>query len=76
MGVKTSNFENFNFLIEIHCTPMYICQLPNNQPLYQQVAIISMQLYHIAIHIPSLIRIERGLVWEPGPRTSNISTFL
>ena len=35
-----------------------------------------MQLDHIAIHIPSLIRNERGLVWQPGPRTSNISTFL
>ena len=55
---------------------MYICLLPQTQLLCQQVAIIKMQLDHIAIHITSLIRIERGLGWEPGPKTSKISTFL
>ena len=62
MGARTSNFKHFYFLIEIHCTSryMYICLLPQNQVLCQQVAIITMQLDHIAIHIPSLIRTERG----------------
>ena len=76
MGARTSNFEKFYFLIKIHCTSMYICLLPQNQFLCQQVAIITMQLVHIAIHIPNLIRIEKGLGWEPGPRTSKMSTFL
>ena len=76
MGARTSNFENFYFLIELHCTSMYISLLSQNQLLCQQVAIITVQVYHIAIHIPSLIVIEGGLEWEPGPRTSNISTFL
>ena len=61
MGARTSNVENFYFLIEIHCTSMSICLLPQNQLLCQQVAIIAMQLDHVAIHITSLIRIERGL---------------
>ena len=55
---------------------MYIWKLPWNQLLFKQVAIITMQLHFIAMHIPSFIWIERGLVWEPGPRTSKISTFL
>ena len=55
---------------------MDICLLPQNQLLSQQVIIITMHLYYIAIHIQSLIRIERGLGWEPGTRTSKISTFL
>ena len=76
MGVRTSNFENFYFLIEIHCTSMYISLLLQNQLLYEQVAINTMQIDHIAIHITRLIRIERVLGWEQGPRTSNISTFL
>ena len=78
MGARISNFENFYFLIEIHFTSMHICLLPQNQLMCQQVAIITMQLDHIAIqiHIPSLIRIERGLGCEPGPQTSKISTFL
>ena len=29
----------------------------------------------IAMHIPSLIMIERGLGWEPGPRTSKIACY-
>ena len=33
MAAMTSNFENFYFLIEIHCTSMYICLLPQNQLL-------------------------------------------
>ena len=66
MGARTSNFENFYFLIEIHCTSMYISLLPQNQLLCQQVAMITMQLDHIAIHIPSLCRIEGLLGWEPG----------
>ena len=76
MGARTSNFENFYFLVEIHCTSMDICLLPQNQLLSQQVIKITMHLYYIAIHIQSLIRIERGLGWEPGTRTSKISTFL
>ena len=76
MEARTSNFENFYIHMEIICTSMYICLLPQNQLLCQQVARITMQLYHIAIHIPRLIRIERGLGWKPGPRTSKISTFL
>ena len=55
---------------------MYICLLPQNQLLCQQVAIITMQLDYIAIHIPSLIWIQRGLGWEPLARTSKISNFL
>ena len=38
---------------------MYICLLPQIQLLIQQVAIITMQIGHRAIHIPNLIRIER-----------------
>ena len=72
MDARTSNFENFYFLIEIPYTLMYISLLPKNQLLCQQVAIIAMQLDHIAIHIPSLIGIERGIGWEPGPRTSKL----
>ena len=53
---------------------MYICLLPQNQLLCRQVSMIAMQLYNIAIHILNLIRIERGLGREPGPRTSKIST--
>ena len=55
---------------------MYICLLPQNQLLCQQVAIVAMQLVNIEIHIPSLIRIERGLGLEPGHRTSKMPTFL
>ena len=76
MGGRTANFENFFFLIEIYYTLMYISLLPKNLLLCQQVAIIAMQLHHIAIHIPSLIRIKRGIEWELGLRTSKISTFL
>ena len=76
MEARTSNIENFYFLTEIHCTSMYICLLPQNQLLCQQVAVITMKIDHIAINISSLIRIERDLGWEPGPRTSKISTFL
>ena len=67
MGARPSNFENLYFLIEIHCTSMYICLLPQNQLLYQTFAIITMQVVHIEIHTPSLIRNEKGLVLEPGP---------
>ena len=35
-----------------------------------------MQIDHITMDIPSLIRFERGLQLEAGPRTSKISTFL
>ena len=38
---------------------MYICLLPQNQLLCQQAATITMQLPHLALHIPNLIRIER-----------------
>ena len=76
IGAKTSNFENVYFLMETHCTSIYICLLPQNPLFCQQVAKITMQIVHIAIHIPSVIRNERGLVLEPGPRKSNISTFL
>ena len=55
---------------------MYICLLPKNQPLCHEVAIITMQEVHIAILIPILIKVEKGLVWEAGPRTSKLSTFL
>ena len=55
---------------------MYICLLPENQRLCQQTAVVAKQLGHISIHTPSLIRIERGLVGEPGPRTSKSATFL
>ena len=72
MGDRTSTIEHF---IEIHCTSMYICLLPQNHLFSQQVAIITMQLDHIAVHTPSLIKIEKGLEWEPGPRTSN-NTFI
>ena len=51
MGVRTSNIENFYFLIEIHCTSMYICLLPQNQLFCQQVVINTMQIDHIAIDI-------------------------
>ena len=43
---------------------MYICLLLENQLLCQQAAVIAKQLGHISIHIPSLIRIEGGLVGE------------
>ena len=43
---------------------MYICLLPPNQLLCQQVAIITMPEHHIAKLIPSVIRIERGLGWD------------
>ena len=76
MGARISNFENFCFLMEIHRASMYICLVPQNQLLCQKVVITTKQLDRIAIHIPSLIRIERGLVEEPGLRTSKISTFL
>ena len=76
MEARTSNFENFYCLLEIHCTSMYLCLLPQIQLLCQQVATISMQLNHIAIYILNLIRIERGLGWQPGPRTSKMSFFL
>ena len=76
IGTKTSNFENVYFLVETHCTSMYICLLPQNQILCQQIVKITMQIVHIARYIQSLIRIERGLGLEPGPRTSKISTFL
>ena len=76
MEDRTSNVETFYFLIEIHCTSMYVCLLPQNQLLCQEVAIITMQLDHIAIQILRLTMIARGLEWEPGPRTSKISTFL
>ena len=61
MRATISNFENFYFRIEIHCKTMsmYICVLPQIQLLCQQVAETTMQIVHIAIHIPSLIRIER-----------------
>ena len=55
---------------------MFICLLPQNQLLCQQVGIIPMQTVEIALHIPSLIMIERGLGWEPGPRASKISPCL
>ena len=71
---------------------MYICLLPQNQLLCRQAAVVAMQLVqllcqqatidamqlrHISIYIPpSLNRIERGLVGEPGPRTSKIANFL
>ena len=57
---------------------MYISLLRQNQVLRQQAAVVAMhavQLHYITIHIPSLVRIERGLGWEPGPRTSKIDTF-
>ena len=47
---------------------MYICLLPENQHLCKQTAVIAKPLGCISIHIPSLIRIERDLVGEPGPR--------
>ena len=75
MGARTSIVENFYFVIEIHCTSMYICVLPHIQ-LLCQIVIIAMPLDHIAINITKLITIARGLEWEPGPRTSKISTFL
>ena len=43
---------------------MYICLLHQNQLLWQQVAIVAVQLDNIAMHIPKLIRIEEGLGWE------------
>ena len=55
---------------------MYICLLPQNQLLCQQAAIITTQLDHKAVHIPSVIMIEKGLLLEPGPRTLKISTLL
>ena len=55
---------------------MYVCLLPQNQHLCKQVAIITMHPDHIGIHIPPLIRIERGLEWESGRRTSKMFTFL
>ena len=76
MEVRTSIVENFYFVIEIHCTSMYICVLPQIQLLCQQIVIIAMPLDHIAIHITISITIARGLEWEPGPRTSKISTFI
>ena len=44
---------------------MYICLLPQNQLFCQQIAITTIQLDYIAIHMPSLLRIERGLGWKP-----------
>ena len=55
---------------------MYICLLPQNGLFCQQVAIITIELDHIAIHIPNLVLIERCLGWEAGPQTSEMSTFL
>ena len=75
MEARISNFENFYFFTKIHCTSMNIGMLPKTKLLCQQVAIITMQLDQISIHIPCLISIERVLGWEPGPRTSKISTF-
>ena len=78
MAARTSYFKNFYFLIEIHCTSMYIC-LPQNQLLRQQVAIITLQPGHISVHKLSLIMIERGLGWEPRSRAgpySNTHTML
>ena len=72
MGARTSNFENFYFLIEIHCRFINICLLPQHQLVFLQVAIVIMQEYHIAIHIPGFIRIERGLGREPGSQTLKI----
>ena len=40
---------------------MYVCLLPQNQLLCQHVAITTIQLDHIATHVPCLIRIESGL---------------
>ena len=60
MDARTSNLENFYFLIETLCKSMNICLLLQNQLLCQQVAIITTQPGHIAIHIPTFIRIERG----------------
>ena len=68
MKARTSNFGNVYLLIEIHCMDVFLSAAPN-QLLYQPVAIIPMQLDHIVIHIPSLIRIESGLGWEPGSLT-------
>ena len=76
MGARTWNLENFYFLIEIHLKSMYIGLLSQNKLLCQQVAITIMQLDHITMHIPSLIRIEKDLGLETGPRTSKIATFL
>ena len=45
MGARTSNFQNFYFLIEIHCTSMYICLLPQNQLLCQQATIAEVSIY-------------------------------
>ena len=63
----SSNFENFYFRIVTNYTSMYICLLPQNQLLCQQVAIIIIQLDRITIHIPTLFRIELGLGSEQGP---------
>ena len=54
---------------EVHFISMYMCLLRQNQLLCQQAAILAMQLGHISIDVPSLIRIERGLEGEPRPRT-------
>ena len=56
-----------------------LCLLPQNQlflHMYQPAAIPAMQLGHISIYIPSLIRIEIYLVGEPIPRTLNVASFL
>ena len=73
MGARTSNLENFCFLIEIHCTSLYIMLMPRNQLLCLQVNIMTMQQDHIATHTPRFIRIEKGLELVPGPRTSIVS---
>ena len=73
MRARTSNFEHFYFLLGVHYTSLYICLLPQNQLLCLQVNIMTMQQDHIATYIPRLIRIVKGLGWEPGPRTSIVS---
>ena len=55
---------------------MHICLMPQNWILCQQAAVVAMQLGQISIDVPSLIRIERGLVGEPEHRTSKIAIFL
>ena len=64
------------FLTEMNCISMYICLLHRNHLLCQQAAIPAIKLCQISMHIPSLIRIERGLVGKPLPRNWKSATFL
>ena len=49
MEARTSNFENFYFLIEIHCTSMYICLYLSAAP---KPALVPANLYNNNAAIP------------------------